>query len=57
MKDDEISVRELAIAAGVSPAIIQGLRIGKRNVTLDTITKILDVVSYELTAQPKQPKR
>lgn len=57
MKEDEISARELARAAGVSPTIIQGLKSGKRsNVTLATVTKILDVVGYELTVQPKESK-
>lgn len=57
MKEDEISVRELAAAAGVSPTIVQGLRSGKRNATIDTVSKIFDVVGYELTVQPKESKR
>ncbi len=57
MKNDDISVRELAAAAGVSPTIVQGLRSGKRNVTMDSVSKVFDVVGYELTIQPKESKR
>lgn len=37
MGRDDISIRKLAVAAGVSPTIIQGLRTDKRfNLTLET---------------------
>jgi DNA-binding Xre family transcriptional regulator len=54
MKHDRISVRKLAAAAGVSPTIIQGLRSGsKTNITLDTLSKILDAVGYQIIFAPK----
>ena len=58
MKQDELSVRELAAAAGVSPTIIQGLKSGTRtNVTINTVSKVLDAIGYELTVAPKESKR
>ena len=58
MKQDEISVRELAAAAGVSPTIIQGLKSGKRsNVTISTVSKVLDAIGYQLTVTAKESKR
>lgn len=54
MKHDHISVRKLAAAAGVSPTIIQGLRSGSRtNITIDTLSKILDAVGYQIVFAPK----
>jgi DNA-binding Xre family transcriptional regulator len=54
MEEDQLSVRKLAEAAGVSPTIIQGLRSGKRtNITLETLSKILDVIGYQLILAPK----
>jgi transcriptional regulator with XRE-family HTH domain len=54
MKHDHISVRKLASAAGVSPTIIQGLRSGsKTNITIDTLSKILDAVGYQIIFTPK----
>ena len=54
MQEDHISVRQLAEAAGVSPTIIQELRSGKkRNVTLETLMKILDAIGYRLILAPK----
>lgn len=55
MKHDHISVRKLATAAGVSPTIIQGLRSGsKTNITIDTLSKILDAVGYQIIFAPKK---
>lgn len=49
MEHDHISVRELAKMAGVSPTIIQGIRSGtKKNVTVKTFSKILNVLGYSL---------
>lgn len=49
MEHDHISVRKLAAAAGVSPTIIQGLKTGvKTNITIDTLSKILDAVGYQI---------
>jgi transcriptional regulator with XRE-family HTH domain len=54
MEHDHISVRKLASAAGVSPTIIQGLRSGSRaNITVDTLSKILDAVGYQIIFTPK----
>lgn len=47
MQEDEISVRELAKAAGVSPTIVQEVRAGKRkNLTLQSFLKLLDALGY-----------
>ena len=54
MEHDHISVRKLASAAGVSPTIIQGLKSGsKTNITIDTLSKILDAVGYQIIFAPK----
>lgn len=58
MEHDHISVRKLAAAAGVSPTIIQGLRSGSRaNITIDTLSKILDAVGYQIVFTPKSETR
>ena len=52
MKDDAISVRELAKAAGISPAIIQGVRSGeKKNITTQSFFKILDALGCSLVVK------
>lgn len=54
MEEDHISVRKLAAEADVSPTIIQSLRSGKKtNITLDTLSRILDVVGYQIILVPK----
>lgn len=54
MKQDHISVRKLAAAAGVSPTIVQGLKSGsKTNITIDTLSKILDAIGYQIIFAPK----
>lgn len=54
MEHDHISVRKLAVAAGVSPTIIQGLRSGSRtNITIDTLSRILEAVGYQIIFLPK----
>jgi DNA-binding Xre family transcriptional regulator len=54
MEQDHISVRKLAAAAGVSPTITQGLRSGiKTNITIDTLSKILDAIGYQIIFVPK----
>jgi len=54
MEHDHISVRKLAAAAGVSPTIIQGLKSGsKTNITIDTLSRILDAVGYQIIFAPK----
>lgn len=49
MKDDAISVRELAKSAGLSAAIIQGVRSGdKPNITTQSFFKILQALGCSL---------
>ena len=49
MQEDEISVRALAKAAGISPTIVQEIRAGKRkNLTFQSFLKILDALGYSL---------
>lgn len=52
MQQDNISVRKLAKAAGVSPTIIQGIRSGARsNVSAQSLFKILNGLGYNLVAE------
>lgn len=52
MKQDNVSVRELAKAAGVSPTIIQDIRSGKReNVSLRSVLKILKALGYKFLVE------
>ena len=54
MEEDHISVRKLAAKAEVSPTIIQSLKSGKKtNITIDTLSRILDVVGYQIILAPK----
>ena len=54
MKEDHISVRKLASLAGVSPTIIQDLRSGnKTNFTIETLSRILDAIGYQIVFAPK----
>jgi len=54
MKEQDISVRKLSQKSGVSTSIIQNLRAMKpTNITLKTISSLLDVLGYELAAKKK----
>ena len=54
MEEDHISVRKLATEAGVSPTIIQSLKSGKKtNITIDTLSRILNVIGYQIILAPK----
>lgn len=54
MEEDQLSVRRLASAAGVSPTIIQGVRSGRKtNITVQTLSRILDAIGYEIVLAPK----
>jgi len=54
MKEDHLSVRKLASAAKVSPTVIQSLRSGeKTNITLALLSRILDVIGYQIVFTPK----
>lgn len=52
MRQDGVSVRELAEEAGVSPTIVQGVRSGTReNVSVKSLIKILGALGYKLKAE------
>lgn len=52
MEEDEVSVRELAKAAKLSPTIIQGIRSGtKPNVTIKSFLKILQALGCSLVIE------
>src|SRR5690349_10467723 len=54
MEEDHISVRKLAAEAEVSPTIIQSLKSGKKtNITIDTLSRVLDVIGYQIILAPK----
>jgi DNA-binding Xre family transcriptional regulator len=49
MEQDNVSVRELAKLAGVSPAIVQGIRSGtKKNITVKTFSKLMKTFGFSL---------
>ena len=49
MKEDDVSVRALAQEAGLSSAIIQGVRAGtKQNITLQSFLKIMQALGCSL---------
>jgi|SRR5579862_136746 len=55
MEEDHISVRKLASQADVSPTIIQNLKSGKKtNITIETLSRILDVIDYQIILAPKK---
>lgn len=57
MQEDELSVRKLAKAAGISPTIVQEIRAGKRkNLSLQSFFKILDALGYSFILE-KADKR
>ncbi len=54
MEEDHISVRKLAAEAEVSPTIIQSLKSGRKtNITIETLSRILDAVGYQIILAPK----
>ena len=59
MHEDEVSVRVLAKAAGISPTIVQEIRAGKRkNVSLQSFLKIVDALGYSFVIEkPGKNKR
>ncbi len=55
MAEDNISIRSLAQQAGISPAIIQDIRSGKRdNLTLKTFSSLIDALGYNLVLEKRQ---
>lgn len=58
MAEDNISIRSLAKQAGISPAIIQDIRSGKRdNLTLKTFANLMDALGYNLVLENRTRKR
>ncbi len=58
MAEDKISIRSLAKQAGISPAIIQDIRSGKRdNLTLKTFASLIDALGYNLVLENKDKKK
>ncbi len=54
MEENNLSVRKLANAAGLSPTIIQEIKTGKRkNITVTTFSKIVDACGYEIKLKRK----
>lgn len=52
MENDSVSVRKLAKEAGISPAIIQGIRSGeKQNITTQSFFKILQALGCSIVVQ------
>ncbi len=52
MQEDNVSVRELARLAGISPTIVQGIRSGeKQNVTVSSLVKILKALNCSLVVE------
>jgi DNA-binding Xre family transcriptional regulator len=52
MKDDAVSVRALAKAAGISPALVQGVRSGeKQNITTQSFFKILQALGCSIVVK------
>lgn len=52
MEEDDVSVRKLAKAAGVSPTIIQGIRSGtSENITIKSLMKILKALGCSLVIE------
>lgn len=52
MKEDEISVRELAKAAGISPTIVQGARSGsQKNITMNSFLKMMSKLGCSLVVE------
>lgn len=58
MAEDKISIRSLAKQAGLSPAIIQDIRSGKRdNLTLKTFSSLIDALGYNLILENRNKKK
>ena len=58
MDDEHVSVRELAKEAGLSTAIVQGIRSGTRkNVTLNSVGSIFQAMGWQLVAKKGRKQR
>lgn len=52
MEEDDISVRKLAKAAGVSPTVVQGIRSGNnQNITMNSFVKILSALGCSIVIE------
>lgn len=52
MDNDDVSIRELAKEAGISPSVIQDLRTGKQqDIKVSNLIKIAHVFGYEVILQ------
>ncbi len=52
MQEDDISIRELAKAAGISPTIIQGIRSGtSQNITMQSFFKMMRALGCSLIVE------
>jgi DNA-binding Xre family transcriptional regulator len=57
MADDDVSIRELAKEAGISPSVIQDLRTGKQHdIKVSNLIKIAHAFGYELILQKGEKK-
>lgn len=56
MEKDEVSVRELAKAAGVSPTTVQGIRSGTNNPTIENFFKIFSALGYTIVAEKDEER-
>ena len=58
MQEDHATVRKLAKEAGVSPSLIQDLKMGKRdNLTLKSFFNIMDALGYEILVKKQGSKQ
>lgn len=57
MKEDDVSVRELAKAAGISPTIVQGVRSGtNQNVTMQSFFKMMSALGCSLVVEKNKAR-
>ncbi len=54
MEEDDVSVRKLSKAAGISPSIIQDIRSGKKeNLTLKSFSNIAAALGYNIVLEKR----
>lgn len=55
MQEDHISIRKLALEAGVSPSLIQDIRSGKKdNLTFKSFSNIIDALGYDIILEKRE---
>jgi DNA-binding Xre family transcriptional regulator len=58
MEEDHITVRKLAAEAGVSPSLIQDLKMGKKdNLTLKSFSHIISALGYDIFITKRGKKK